>query len=136
MSTMACVSGSSLNSARMSDEAGARDGVAADAHAGRLADARIGERLDHLVGEGAGPADQAHVARLVDGARDDAHLGLAGRGGAGAVGPDEPRALRVHLGHDLEHVQHRDVLGDAEDGADARVERLQDRRPARPAAGT
>ena len=68
-------------------EAGARDGVAADAHAGRLADARIGEGLDHLVGQGARPAHQAHVTRLVDGARDDAHLGLAGDVAPGQLGP-------------------------------------------------
>ena len=52
-------------------------------------------RLDDLVGQGPRAAHEARRARPVDRARDDAHLGLAGRRGAGAVGPDEPRALRA-----------------------------------------
>ena len=53
----------------------------------------------------------------------------------GQLGPTRRAPRAVDLGHDLEHVEGRDVLGDAEDRADAGVERLEDgvRRGARPA---
>ena len=46
---------------------------------------------------------------------------------AGAVGPDQARARLLDDGHDLEHVEGRDMFGDADDGLDARADGLEDR---------
>ena len=72
------------------DEARAVDRVAADADAGALADPQVRELPDALVGQRARAADDADAARLVDVARHDADLALAGRDDAGAVGADQP----------------------------------------------
>ena len=88
---------------------------------------RAGELAHGLVGEGAGAADHAHVALLVDVAGHDADLGLAGADDARAVGADEA-ALGIVGQHplDLHHVEDRDALGDADDQLDARVQGLED----------
>src|SRR2546425_12780566 len=61
------------------DEAGAVDGIAADADARGLADTPLGELAHDLVGERAASREHADVARLVDVARHDPDLGLARR---------------------------------------------------------
>src|SRR4029079_4427563 len=71
------------------DEVDAADGVAADADAGRLADPERRELADRLVGERAGARQDADRALLVDVARHDADLALAGGDDAGAVRADE-----------------------------------------------
>ena len=109
------------------DEGAARNRVAADAHAGRLADAGVGHGLHHLVGQRPGAAHQPDVPRPVDRPGDDADLGLAGRGRARAVRPDQPGTGGLDHGHHLEHVVDRDVLGDAEDRGDPCADGLEDR---------
>src|SRR5688500_1250875 len=62
----------------------------------------------------------------MDVARNDSNLRLADRCRTRTVGTDQPSTRLLNLGDDLEHVKGRDVLGNAEDGADAGVERFQD----------
>ena len=50
-----------------------------------------GQLPDGLVGQGAGAADHADAAGLVDVAGHDADLALVGRDDAGAVGTDQAR---------------------------------------------
>ena len=71
------------------DEVHALDRVAADADAGRLTEAGTGGLEHRLVGQGAGAADDAGGATLVDVTRHDADLALARGDDAGAVGADQ-----------------------------------------------
>ena len=103
------------------EERGPDDRVAADADAGGLAEAGIGHGLDGLIGERAGAAHHPDSTLAMDGARDDADLGPAGRRRSGAVGPDQPGAAGTDQLHRRDHVEGRDALGDAEDGRDAGV---------------
>ncbi len=91
----------------------------------------VGHRLDRLVGQRPGARHDADPALAVDRARDDPDLGPAGRGGAGAVRPDEPGAGGRTTSTDRDHVERRDALGDAEDRGDARRRPPPGRRPAR-----
>src|SRR5690606_4253132 len=54
------------------EEVRARARVTTDAHAGRPADTVAGSRLTRVVGHRTGPGDDAHFARLVNGAWHDA----------------------------------------------------------------
>src|SRR5512133_1664846 len=105
---------------------GAVDRVAADADAGGLAQAEAGQLPDRFVGQGAGAGDNADTARFVDIAGHDADLALAGGNHARAVGADQTGLLALHVLFDLDHVQHRDALGDAADQFDAGVDGLHD----------
>src|SRR5262249_16646952 len=67
------------------DEAGAVDGIAADADAGRLAESGGGGLRHRLVGQGAGARDDADAAAGVDMPGHDADLALVGRDHAGTV---------------------------------------------------
>lgn len=115
------------------DEVRALDGVAADTDGGRLADARVRELERRLVGEGSGARDESDVAGLADGARCDAELRLLGGEEAGAVRADEARLFALHIAAHFHHVEHGNVLGDADDEVELRVNRLKDgvRRKAR-----
>ena len=62
-------------------------------------------------------------------------LALPGEVAPGQLGPISRAPAAVDLGDHLEHVEDGDVLGDAEDGADAGIDRLQDGVGA-PGAGT
>src|SRR3954468_22528916 len=109
------------------DERRARDRVAADADDRRVAEPGLGQRVADLVGQRARARDHADVALLEERRRDDAHVGLARRQDARAVGADQsgPRALQVR-----EHAQlvvGRDALGDRDDQRDAGVGGLEDR---------
>jgi len=88
--------GSSWNSFSAVDLVGADDRIAADADAGRLAQARAGGELpDGLVGQRAGPADEADRPRRVDVAGHDADLALARRDDARTFGPMRRDGLPV-----------------------------------------
>src|SRR5690606_36671820 len=104
--------------------------VAADADGRRLADAKLGELAHRLVGERARARDDAHAPLLVDVARHDADLDLARRDDARAVRADEerPAALLAHAVAHLDHVAHRDALGDADDEVEVGLHGLPDRR--------
>ena len=111
----------------------AGDGIATDANAGRLAEAVAGELPHRLVGEGAAAADDSDVARLVDVAGGDADAAaamgiVAGAGGdnAGTVRSDEPGGRPGKRGLDLDHVAHRDTLGDRHDQLEPGIDRLKD----------
>lgn len=78
------------------DEVGAAEGVAADADDEGLAEPGLRRLVHGLVGQGAGPRDDADAAALVDEARHDADLALAGGDDTGAVGTDEA-GLRLRL---------------------------------------
>ena len=111
------------------DEARAVDRVAADADAGALADPQVRELPDGFIRQGARSAHDPDPPGLVDIARHDADLALAGRDDPGAVGADQPgvRAVRLQVGHGAGHVDHRDALGDRDDHRDAGVGGLHDR---------
>ena len=132
------MSGSAWNSGQGVDEARPVDRVAADPDAGALADAQVRELPDPLVGEGARAADDADPARLVDIARHDPDLALAGRDHPRAVRADQPdlRVMRLQVGDGAGHVEDGDPLGDRDDQRDARRRPPPGSRRPRPAAGT
>ncbi len=106
---------------------GAHDGVAADADAGALAHARLGHLVNGLIGERARAAHDADAAGIVDEARHDAALGLAGCDDAGAIWPHEAAfGFVFEVGFHLHHVLHGDALGDADDDFDSRIGSLHD----------
>src|SRR5713226_1052530 len=109
------------------DEVGAVHRIAADAHARGLAAPALGELVHHLVGERAAAGDDTHVAFLVDVARHDPDLGLAGRDEARAVGADEPALGAAEEGLHAHHVRDRHALGNTDDERHPRVRRLHDR---------
>ena len=59
--------------------------------------------------------------------RDDPDVRLARREHARAVRPDQGHALRADVGVDPQHLVRGDVLGDADDRRDPRVDGLVDR---------
>mmetsp|Transcript_70038 Transcript_70038/g.200722 ORF Transcript_70038/g.200722 Transcript_70038/m.200722 type:complete len:230 (-) Transcript_70038:437-1126(-) len=98
------------------DEVGAIEGVAANADASGLSEAGLRGLVDRLVGESAGPADDANLSRHVDVAWHDAHLALAGLDDSGAIRADEAALALASEGMlDLHHVLLGDALGDAND---------------------
>ena len=82
--------------------------------------------MKFLVGQGAGARDDADSPGLVDVARHDADLALAGRDHAGAVRPDQAHAELIALHLALQHVERRHTFGDAHDQANAGVRGLED----------
>src|SRR5260221_6640635 len=87
---------------------------------------------DGLIGEGAGARDDTDVALLVNITRGDADaaaavrvLASARRDDAGTVGADEPGLAALHGALDLDHVAHRDALGDGDAEVEARVHTLK-----------
>ena len=88
---------------------------------------RCGQLADGFVGQGAGARDDADGAGLVNVARHDADLALAGRDDAGAVGADEARVrLRLQVLPGVDHVEGRNAFGDADDEGEAGVGRFHD----------
>ena len=108
------------------DEVRALDRVAADADGRRLADAGRCELERRLVRQRAGAADDADMSFPVDIARDDAELRLVRREDARAVRADEARFLAFHVAAHADHVLHGDVLRDADDEVELRVDRFED----------
>ncbi len=109
------------------DELGALDRVAADADSGRLTEARIG-RLEHgFIGQGAGTRHDTDRTRREDVARHDADLALVGRQDARAVRPDQARLGALQRLLHLDHVEHRNAFGDADDQFDLGIDGFQDR---------
>ena len=101
------------------DEVAAGDGVAADADAGGLPDGKLGELADGLIGQGARLRDHADVARLVDVAGHDAHLGLTRGNHTRAVWANQTCfCLRHQNPFHLHHIEHRNSLGDGDDQLD------------------
>ena len=108
------------------DEVRSLDGVAADADGRRLADASGRQLERRLIRQRARTGDDADMALAVDVARDDAELALVSRQDARAVRPDEMRLAAFHVAADLDHVLDRDVLADADDDIEVRVDGLHD----------
>ena len=107
--------------------------IAPDADTGRLADAPLGQLPDRFVGERAAARDDSDVALLVDVARGDADaaaaagvLAAAGGDDAGAVRSQQSGLLAFHGALRLDHVLHRDELGDADDQIQFGIDRLED----------
>src|SRR3569623_1880237 len=103
------------------DEMGALDRIAADTDTGALAEAVLRGLMHGFVGERAGARHDADAALLVNRARHDADLAFARRDHSRAVGADQPRIVRFQRRLHLEHVDHRNALGDAYDSSDAGV---------------
>src|SRR5882672_2125678 len=101
--------------------------VAADADAGGLPEAELHQLADRLVGQRARARHHADAPFLVDVTGHDADLDLVGRDQAGAIRPDEPSALPLHLVLGADHVAHRDALGDADHEVEVGLDRLVDR---------
>src|SRR3712207_2650455 len=79
------------------DEARPGDRVAADADDRGVAEPALGQLVADLVGQRAGPRDDAHVALLEERRGDDPDVRLARREHARAVRPDEPCGGMVRL---------------------------------------
>src|SRR5919112_6682039 len=102
------------------------DRVAADPHGAALSDLPLGELVDDLVRQGAAPAYDADIARHKDVAGHYGDVSLLGRENARTVRPDERRALVLEVARYPHHVVDGDALGDAADGRETRVQRLED----------
>ena len=110
------------------NEAQAMDRVSADAHTGALAEAVLRGLQYGLVSERARARDDADFAGLMDRARHDPDLACAGRDHTRTVRADQAALGKAfQTGPGLEHIQHRDPLGDADDDFDAGLGRLDDR---------
>src|SRR5271169_152967 len=83
--------------------------------------------MHRLVGQRARTRDHADPSGLVDVARHNAYLALAGGNHAGTVGADQPRLAVLQVVLDLYHVEHRDTLGDADDEFHSGGHRFEDR---------
>ena len=81
------------------DEVGAAEGVTTNTDDEGLTEAGLGSLVDGFVGQGTGSRDDTDAAALVDEARHDTDLALAGGDDTGAIRADETRLV---LG--LEHV--------------------------------
>ena len=110
------------------------DGIAADADACALTEPFAGDLPDRLVGEGAGPRNDADMALLVDIAGGNADAAAAGRVGtlarrdnSRAVGTDETGLPSGHGALHPHHVAHGDALGNRDDKVEPGVDTLQDR---------
>src|SRR4051794_5917244 len=110
------------------DEVGADDRVAADADDRGVALARLLQLVADLVGQRARLGDDADLARVEELSGDDADVGLAGREHAGAVRPHQPDPGLLRLPVGLQHVEHRNPLGDRDHRVHAGLDRLVDRR--------
>src|ERR1700685_1012344 len=109
------------------DEIGALDRIAADTDGRRLTQA-LGSRLKYgLVSQSAGPRDNADFTGLENIAGHDADFAFAGGHDARAVRSDQPRLRTAKRALDLDHIEHRNTLGDADDERDFGVDRLADR---------
>ena len=80
-----------------------------------------------FVGQRAGARNDADLAGLMNCAGHDADLAGAGRDDAGTVRPDQARIRARQRRAHLEHVQHRNAFGDADDQLDAGIGRFQNR---------
>ncbi len=103
------------------------DGVAADSHRSREAD--VPQFVHHLVRQCPGLGHQADPALGSDVGRDNAGVGLARRGHAGAVRPYDSGRVATGPGVRPERggVVHRDALSDHDDQRHRRVHGLDHR---------
>src|SRR5204862_527816 len=109
------------------DERRSRDGIAPDPDDGRVAEPELGELVADLVGQRPGAGDEADRPFAEDLARDDPDVRLSRGEHARAVRADHGHAFAPDIRVGQEHVVRRDVLGDADQGADAGVDRFVDR---------
>ncbi len=107
------------------DKAHAMDGVTANAHACGLTQAVVGGLEDRLIGQGPGARHNADLARFVNMAWHDADLAFTRRDHTRAIRPDQYRVGLTEGRLHPNHVQHRNMLGDAYDDLNARVDRLE-----------
>src|SRR5579864_233638 len=77
--------------------------------------------MNCLVGQRAAAADDTDISLLVNTARHDSDLALAGRNDARAIRTDQARFLEVDSRCDANHVEDRNAFGDADDQGKARV---------------
>ena len=108
------------------EEAGADNGIAADADAGRLPYAQPRELIDSFVSQSPAAADHPDVAFFMYAARHDADLALAGRDDARTVRSDEPSLGEVDGVCRAHHVNHRNAFGDADDERELGVGGFED----------
>src|SRR5262249_41348827 len=109
------------------DELGALDRIAADADRRGLAEPFARGLVYRLVGQRSGTRDDADLAGLEDVAGHDADLAFARGHHPGAVRADQAGGGAAEVALDLDHVGHRDALGDGDDQRDLGLDRLADR---------
>lgn len=98
------------------DEVGTVERITANADNGRLTEVILRGLVDGLVREGTGARDDTNLSLLMNVTRHDTNLAFAGLDNTGAVRTDESSlALRAHDSLDLDHVEGRDTLSDADD---------------------
>src|SRR5579885_679911 len=94
---------------------GADDGVTADADAGGLPDTKRAQLSHGFISQRSRTGDDSDVPLLVNMARHDADLALAGRNDAGTIRADQPRARMIlQIRPSTHHVRRRDAFGDAD----------------------
>src|SRR5262245_46975131 len=107
-------------------EVGPDNRIAANADASGLTDSELRQLADRFIRERARTRYHADVSLLVDMARHDADLALAGRDHAGAVRPDEPCRPALQEFPRLHHIDGGNPLGDADHQRQARIRRFHD----------
>src|SRR3546814_20657627 len=83
-------------------------------------------RFRSLIGKGARARHDADLAAAMDVARHAADLAFAGRDHAGAVRADQAGLRARERALDLDHVEHRAAIGDADHQRDIGVDRFPD----------
>ena len=102
-------------------EGRADDRISANAHAGRLPKPGIGELRDRLVRERAAARNHADAPLAVNRAGHNADFALARGNQPRTIRADQARGFIRQVVFDFEHVQNRDVLGNAHDQRQARI---------------
>src|SRR5206468_1740350 len=101
--------------------------IATDADGGRLTETLIRSLEHRLIGQSTRAADHADAALQEDVTGHYADLALARSEHARAIGTDQTRLRAGQRPLDLDHVEHRNALGDRDDQRHLRINRLQDR---------
>ena len=83
--------------------------------------------MHRFVSQRAGTRHDAHAAFQMDAAGHDADLAFARGDDARAIRTNKFGPVCAQRGFHVEHIQHRDSLGDADNDFDARIRRFQNR---------
>src|SRR3990172_4967835 len=102
------------------------DRVSADSDACRLPKTGLCDLPDRLIGKGSAPRYHADPPFFMDKARHDPDLALLRVDDPGAVRPYEPALFSCHEPFGLDHIHHRDPLGNTDDQGDLRLYRFHD----------
>src|SRR5579859_1230166 len=100
------------------------DRIAPNAHTGGLPDPGCREQRHDLIRQRARARDKAHMPLAENAIRDDPNLAHTRRAKPWAVRPDQPHLLLLDTNHHPHHIQHRDILRNADNQPDVCISRL------------